>query len=102
MTLAIDSLKRLPEGASWSRKEGHAEVIATVDGDEVTITANCDSLEREVELIEERWLAAAQEATMLRETLRTEKEGRLNGIKTAFWAFIAGVAAGIFIRIRKQ
>lgn len=42
--IPIDSLRRLPEGASYSNREGHATASVGVIGDMVLVRAECDSL----------------------------------------------------------
>ncbi|WP_289160473.1 hypothetical protein [uncultured Parabacteroides sp.] len=45
LTIPMDSLRRLPQGAVYSEKQGQATVTASRKNDKIVITASCDSLQ---------------------------------------------------------
>lgn len=49
MQIATENLRSLPPGASFTAKEGRANIDIRREGDSIVITAVCDSLQREVE-----------------------------------------------------
>lgn len=49
MQIATETLHSLPSGASFTAKEGRANIDIRREGDSIVITAVCDSLQREVE-----------------------------------------------------
>jgi len=64
LTLSADSLRRLPEGASYRARNGRAsvEVRKGAESGTVVVYAECDSLRRTVETCERR-LESAETAT---------------------------------------
>jgi hypothetical protein len=48
LTIPVDSLKKLPDKAGYSAKDGQASAKVSKDGNKVIVTASCDSLEKQV------------------------------------------------------
>lgn len=96
LTLTTDSLRKLPDGASYQAKSGRASVNVAKGTSPGTIVvyATCDSLQRLVEYYERKAIDATAAYEHLSNNVRTEKEQRFNGWKTLLFAFIAGVATG--------
>jgi len=72
LTLSADSLRRLPEGASYRARNGRAsvEVRKGAESGTVVVHAECDSLQRTVETCERR-LESAETATKAEATAAT-------------------------------
>ena len=99
--MPIDSLRRLPEGATYTQKEGQATASVGLEGETIVIHAGCDSLQALVLSLEER-LDRAQEE--LANTLKVKEppdipfwmtlKGYLTGV-------LAGLALGLIIQKSK-
>lgn len=53
LTIPTDSLRKLPEGAAYTKKSGQATLTLKVKGDSIQGTASCDSLQQQVISLEE-------------------------------------------------
>ena len=104
--VSLTSLLDLPEGAGYHSRSGRAEVALRREGDGITVTANCDSLQRICEL----WEEEREESSIIidslicelhaarREILNKEREERerlSNGAQTVLKWLLIGMAAGI-------
>ncbi len=105
LTLALDSLRLLPQGAAYTAKQGQASVkvkrrAATENEPErLVIEAGCDSLElvcgrysKTINLLKRQLKEAKKQNSELKET---SKERSSNSLRIVFIAFIVGVATGI-------
>ncbi|MCS2894380.1 hypothetical protein NXY11_01905 [Parabacteroides faecis] len=54
LTIPMDSLRRLPEGAIYTKKSGQATLTLKVKGDSIQGTASCDSLQQLVFELQEQ------------------------------------------------
>lgn len=54
VTVPIQGLLDLPEGAAYAVRDGRASVTARKQGDSIVITGDCDSLQRQSLRIEQR------------------------------------------------
>lgn len=99
ITISVDSLLKLPAGASYHKRSGQAGAEVSLKGDTIFITATCDSLQREVEYYEEQHYAALEALDNLKERVQTEREHRSNPIKIALAAFIVGLFVGVISTI---
>lgn len=99
ITVSVDSLLKLPAGASYHKRSGQAEAEVSLRGDIIFVTATCDSLQREVEYYEEQYQATLEALDNLKESVQTEREQRSNPIKIALAAFIAGLFVGVLSTI---
>ncbi len=99
ITISVDSLLKLPAGASYHKKHGQAGAEVSLRGDTIYVTATCDSLQREIEYYEERYHAALEALDQLKESVQTKRERRSNPIKIALAAFIAGLFVGVLSTI---
>ena len=52
MRISVDSLLKLPQGASYHRKSGQAHAEVSIRGDTIYVTGTCDSLSRQVKYYE--------------------------------------------------
>ncbi len=99
ITVSVDSLLKLPAGASYHKRSGQAGAEVSLRGDTIFVTATCDSLQREVEYYEEQYQATLEALDNLKESVQTEREHRSNPIKIALAAFIAGLFVGVLSTI---
>lgn len=97
LTLNTDSLRKLPEGATYRAKNGRAGVGVGRGKEPGTIVvyATCDSLQRLVEYYERKARDNATTYQSLSDSVRMEKEHRSCSWKNLLIAFIAGAATGI-------
>ena len=99
ITISVDSLLKLPAGASYHKRSGQAGAEVSLRGDTIFVTATCDSLQREAEYYEERYYAALRALEQQKENVQTEREQRSNPIKIALAAFIVGLFVGVLSTI---
>lgn len=99
LRLAAVSLPDLPDGLPLSMHNGRATVTVERDGDSLIVTATCDSLERQIEIVEEELWRTKQQAEAYRSQLEESAKQRSNGVwPTLKWLF-AGIAAGVVLTI---
>lgn len=101
LTLKTDSLRKLPEGATYHAKNGRAgvEVGRGKEPGTIVVYATCDSLQRLVEYYERKARDNAIAYQSLSDSVRMEKERRSCGWKNLLIAFIAGAATGIITTV---
>lgn len=95
LTIPTESLLNLPPSASYSGRNGQANVKVERDNDTIRIYASCDSLQMLCEYYE-------RELTRIRSQTDVEvqtKEQHSIGIRTAFKYIFAGFITGILITI---
>lgn len=101
LTIPLDSIGSMPSGASFVKKQGRANVKASVgkeDGkDVIYIDATCDSLQVMCLYYEEQNKKLARQNTELSNSIKTAKEQCSNPVKEAIFSFIAGLVSGIII-----
>lgn len=98
--LSAESLRNLPEGAGYHKKNGRASLDLRKRGDTIFIEASCDSLQRLVTYY-------SSELTRSKtETLLKDKETRSNAVWGPFkWlviGFAAGAATALIYKIKKE
>lgn len=102
LTISVDSLLKLPEGAAYRRSKDRAHVEATHRDGVIYITGTCDSLQRQVEYYESLYHTARDALEQTKQSLRQEKEKKsepswLILLLECSCGFIAGIAvANIF------
>lgn len=110
LEIPVDTLLRLPEGASYSLRSGRATVRTSVKREKgvrspvIVVEAGCDSLERELMLLKSRRGAALSRTERQESTERQTKElseGHSKPIRMAL-LFIAGIATGVVITIKTK
>lgn len=106
LIIPLDSMWRLPSGASFNKKEGRANVKASLgkqdDKDVIIIDASCDSLQMLCLYYEEQNTKLAKQNAELSNATRTEKEPRSNAVKVAIFSFIAGLMSGTVITLKTR
>lgn len=107
MRISVDSLLKLPQGATYHRKSGQARAEVSIRGDTIYVTGTCDSLARQVEYYENLYHTArdALEAHN-RESAKVESKERSYPTWLLIATFILGLAFGaittIFIIVKQQ
>lgn len=106
LTIPLDSIGSMPSGASFVKKQGRANVKASVGKengkDVIYIDATCDSLQVLCLYYEEQNKKLARQNAELSNTIKTEKEQCSNPVKVAIFSFIVGLVSGIIITIKTR
>ncbi len=95
LTISVDSLLRLPEGAAYRESKDRAHVEATHRGGVIYITGTCDSLQRQVEYYEALYHNARDALENYHESVLEERESR----KSPFSIYLSGMACGIVLAV---
>lgn len=101
MVIPIDSLRSLPEGAAYVERQNQATALVKRKGDQLVVTASCDSLQQVVfDLIEE--LHRARDETENSEVISEPvKPSFLQRLKWCLIGAVAGFILGIIIKIKR-
>lgn len=83
LTIPMDSLRRLPGGAAYTKKTGQATLTLKVKGDSIQGTASCDSLQQAVFHLEEQLYQARDRL----EQQQTETKPAANRLNTTYTVF---------------
>lgn len=103
LEISMDSLARLPEGATYIARQGRTEARVKRQGGKIEVTATSDSTAAIVEYYERRTTTAnAARGEQTSESERTTKERRSNGVKTYLLCAIIGAMAVIITVITKK
>lgn len=96
LTIAADSLRKLPEGASYSARSGRASVDVRKGQSAGTLVvyASCDSLQHLVEEYERRMLQSSKDSTISKEKSETTMTPEEKEHPGRWWAYVAALAAG--------
>lgn len=73
LTVSLDSLRKLPEGAAYRKSNDRAHLEATHKDGVIYITGTCDSLQRLVEFYEELYHTARDSLGQMNQTLLKEQ-----------------------------
>lgn len=99
ITISVDSLLKLPAGASYNKRSGQAGAEVSLRGDTIFVTATCDSLQREVEYYEELYYRAQDALEQCQNNLRTEQEWRSGLLAKLITLFFMGFVAGVLTTV---
>lgn len=91
MRISVDSLLKLPQGATYHRKSGQAHAEVSIRGDTIYVTGTCDSLARQVEYYEALYHNARDALENYHATVREEAKTRESPLN----AFVKGLVLGI-------
>lgn len=94
LTIPVDSLPALPEGASYHGRSGQAGIEVCRQGDQIRVTGTCDSLEREVEYYSDLYCETLQQLHEQQQRFQTLEKSWSNPVKTAFIGLIIGMITG--------
>ncbi len=96
LTISVDSLLKLPEGAVYRESKDRAHVEATHHGGVIYITGTCDSLQRQVEYYEALYHTARDALEQTEQSLRREKEKKS---KPSWYILLLECSVGFIIGI---
>lgn len=96
MRISVDSLLKLPQGATYHRKNGQAHAEVSIRGDTIYVTGTCDSLARQVAYYENLYHAARDELEDNKNSVIMEKESHSC---EPWWAHYALFTAGFVVAI---
>ena len=103
LEISMDSLARLPEGATYIARQGRTEARVKRQGGKIEVSATSDSTAAIVEYYERRTTTAnAARGEQTSECERTTIERRSNGVKTYLLCAIIGAMAVIITVITKK
>lgn len=107
MRISVDSLLKLPQGATYHRKSGQAHAEVSIRGDTIYVTGTCDSLARQVEYYEALYHNArdaleSYHATVQEETTKTRESPLEIFAKGLVLGFVAGISIIFFIKNSKR
>lgn len=98
LAIPLDSLRKLPEGATFNNKSGQATASAAFKNDTLFVEASCDSLQNLVYQLEENLHAARDELE--------QKELAKEPATTPFWVkfkwYLTGVLTMVLLITIKQ
>ena len=98
LSLSIDTIKRLPKRSMYYSRSGQASVTVQYENDTISITATCDSLQRQIEYYEvkiEEYKAINEDYKNCIEEMENEFPSY---IKIMVMAFLLGIFAGIILQ----
>lgn len=95
LSISVDSLLRLPEGASYRRSNERAHVEASQKDGVIYISGTCDSLERQVEYYEALYRNTRKALESYRESVVEEREKK----ESPFDIYLGGVACGVALTV---
>lgn len=106
LTISVDSLLKLPEGAAYRESHDRAHVEARQRGGVIYITGTCDSLERQVEYYEALYHNARDALESYHATVQEEAKTGESPLKIFVeglaLGFVAGISLTYFIKISKR
>ncbi len=97
MRISVDSLLKLPSGASYHKRSGQAGAEVLLRADTIYVTGTCDSLAREVEYYEALYHNARDALESYRETVLEEAESRESPLEIFVKGLVLGLVAGIIL-----
>jgi hypothetical protein len=102
LTIAADSLRKLPEGAVYSGKSGQANLTVGTDGKgNIVAEASCDSLQQLVLWYEEELTRIRNETrNETRNDVQMEEKRPPNWMGTFITGVLAGLMAGVLLTIK--
>lgn len=102
----MDSLLKLPQGATYHRKSGQAHTEVSIRGDTIYVTGTCDSLARQVEYYEALYHNARDALESYHATVMEETKARESPLSIFVKGLVLGLIAGLtltsFIKISKR
>lgn len=106
MRISVDSLLKLPQGATYHRKSGQAHAEVSIRGDTIYVTGTCDSLARQVEYYETLYHNARDALESYHATVQEETKTRESPleifVKGLALGFVSGISLTFFIKYSKR
>ena len=102
LTIPVDSLRKLPEGAVYRGKSGQANLtVRTDDSGNIVAEASCDSLQQLVLWYEEELTRIRNETkNNVSNDVQMEEKRPPNRMRTFITGVLAGLLAGVLLTIK--
>lgn len=102
LTIAADSLRKLPEGAVYRGKSGQANLTVGTDGSgNIVAEASCDSLQQLVLWYEEELTRIRNETkNNVSNDVQMEEKRPPNRMRTFMTGVLAGLLAGVLLTLK--
>ena len=102
LTIAADSLRKLPEGAVYRGKSGQANLTVGTDGKgNLVAEASCDSLQQLVLWYEEELTRIRSETkNNVSNDVQTVEKRPPNRMRTFMTGVLAGILAGVLLTMK--
>ena len=102
LTIAADSLRKLPEGAAYRGKSGQANLTVGTDGKgNLVAEASCDSLQQLVLWYEEELTRIRSETkNETSNDVQTEEKRPPNRMRTFITGVLAGLLPGVLLTLK--
>lgn len=102
LTIPVDSLRKLPEGAVYRGKSGQANLTVGTDGNgNLVAEASCDSLQQLVLWYEEELTRIRNETKNdVSNDVQTVEKRPPNRMRTFITGVLAGLLAGVLLTIK--
>lgn len=102
LTIAADSLRKLPEGAVYRGKSGQANLTVGTDGKgNLVAEASCDSLQQLVLWYEEELARIRSETKIeISNDVQTVEKRLPNRMRTFMTGVLAGILAGVLLTMK--
>ena len=97
LTVSVDSLLKLPEGAVFRESKDRAHIEAKQKGGVIYITGTCDSLQRQVEYYEALY-HTARDALEQNELIQ-ERQKRSDPLADPILICVLGIVSGVLVTI---
>lgn len=97
LTVSVDSLLKLPEGAVFRESKDRAHVEAKQKDGVIYIIGTCDSLQREVEYYEALYHTARDALEQKQNELIQERQKSSEPLGNPLLIFVLGLTGGILI-----
>lgn len=102
LTVSVDSLLKLPEGAVFRESKDRAHIEAKQKGGVIYITGTCDSLQRQVEYYEALYHTARDALEQKQNELIQERQKRSDPILIYVLGIVSGVLVTITFNLKKK
>lgn len=99
LTVSVDSLLKLPEGAVFRESKDRAHIEAKQKGGVIYITGTCDSLQRQVEYYEVLYHTARDALEQKQNELIQERQKRSDPLADPILIYVLGIVSGVLVTI---
>lgn len=99
LTVSVDSLLKLPDGAVFRESKDRAHVEAKHKDGVIYITGTCDSLQREVEYYESLYHTARDALKQKQNELIQERQKSSDPLADPILIYVLGIVSGVLVTI---
>lgn len=101
IAVPVASLRDLPNGASYTSRQGRATATAHITGDTIYLRADCDSLEIQLKYYYEAYQTASKQAAMYKQVTEERKTRRASTSNYILICLFGAGAIGALIIAKK-